>query len=303
MQLLDEIIEGAVDDKIPLPSLLRKCLLLAHQLKNAKLKAWVEYELNGYPGEEALPEYRKVGVHATGTFMTRGGQTINNQPLAATVLSEEHRHWAETAPLMQPIAAYDIGKDAEGKPNSARMPWPAELVALYADKFAQGWTLIRASQQVPGTIFVSVLDNVRTRILQLALGLKEELGDEMTDATKLPKASVDQSVVNHIYGGNVVVAATAENFSQVQNISVVQNDLPSLLKAMEELGLHPTDVKSLSKAVQADAKAGATTIGQKTSEWLKELPVSLGKGTLKVGFEAAKSLATKYVLAYFGLGG
>jgi hypothetical protein len=44
-------------------------------------------------------------------------------------------------------------------------------------------------------------------------------------------------------------------------------------------------------------------MGQKTSKWLKELPVSLGKGTLKVGFEVAKSLATKYVLTFFGLGG
>jgi len=38
MQLLDEIIQGAVDDKTSLSVLLRKCLLLAHQLKNEKLK-------------------------------------------------------------------------------------------------------------------------------------------------------------------------------------------------------------------------------------------------------------------------
>ena len=50
MQLLDEIIEDAVNDKVNLSVLLRKCLVLAHQLKNDKLKAWAEYELNGYCG-------------------------------------------------------------------------------------------------------------------------------------------------------------------------------------------------------------------------------------------------------------
>ena len=69
MKLLDEIVEGAVDDKVTLPSLLRKCLLLAHQLKNGKLRAWAEYELNGYQGEASLPEYRKVRIRALGNFL------------------------------------------------------------------------------------------------------------------------------------------------------------------------------------------------------------------------------------------
>jgi hypothetical protein len=34
MRLVDEIIDLAVDDKTPLPVILRKCLVLAHDLKN-----------------------------------------------------------------------------------------------------------------------------------------------------------------------------------------------------------------------------------------------------------------------------
>jgi hypothetical protein len=131
MKLLDEIIEGAVDDKIPLPSLLRKCLLLAHQLKNGKLRAWAEYELNGYQDEASLPEYRKVRIRALGNFLGFGGSSLKGAQLAATNMDEDHRHWAEMAPLMQPIAAYDTGKDAEGRANSGRMPWPPELVGMY----------------------------------------------------------------------------------------------------------------------------------------------------------------------------
>jgi hypothetical protein len=42
-------------------------------------------------------------------------------------------------------------------------------------------------------------------------------------------------------------------------------------------------------AVNDDARGGAIKVGQ--SEWLRELPAALGKGTLKVGFEVAKALA------------
>jgi hypothetical protein len=159
MQLLDEIIEGAVDDKISLPSLLRKCLLLAHHLKNAKLRAWAEYELNGYTDEASLPSYRRVPIRALGNFVGPAGSSLKNAQLAVTNMDEDHRHWAETSPLMQPIAAYDTGKDAEGKQNGGRMPWPPELVAIYATKFYQHMRMISAEQQITGTVLVSVLDS------------------------------------------------------------------------------------------------------------------------------------------------
>jgi hypothetical protein len=47
MQLIDEIIELAVDDRTSLSVLLRKCLVLSHRLKNERLKAWAEKELDG----------------------------------------------------------------------------------------------------------------------------------------------------------------------------------------------------------------------------------------------------------------
>ena len=48
LKLLDEIIDIAVDNKQPITTLLRKCIVLAHQL-NERLKVWSKNgELNGY---------------------------------------------------------------------------------------------------------------------------------------------------------------------------------------------------------------------------------------------------------------
>ena len=53
--LLDDIINLAVDGKQPLPDILRKCLLLAYELKNERLKTWANQELNGYEPALDLP--------------------------------------------------------------------------------------------------------------------------------------------------------------------------------------------------------------------------------------------------------
>jgi hypothetical protein len=58
MVLLDEIIALATDMKQPLTLILRKCLILGYQLRNDRLKAWANQELNGYNSPEDLPKYR-----------------------------------------------------------------------------------------------------------------------------------------------------------------------------------------------------------------------------------------------------
>jgi hypothetical protein len=50
MKLLDEIVDLAIDNQASISVLLRKCLVLAHQLKNDRLRSWVENELNGLQG-------------------------------------------------------------------------------------------------------------------------------------------------------------------------------------------------------------------------------------------------------------
>jgi AbiTii len=102
MQLLDEIIDLAVDDQASISVLLRKCLVLAHRLKNERLLAWTDKELNGYGKDDEIPSYRKIGARAKGHFIGSFGRAISSQPLQASVMKHEHRHFATTAMLAQP---------------------------------------------------------------------------------------------------------------------------------------------------------------------------------------------------------
>src|SRR5580692_1192912 len=115
--LLDDIISLAVDGKQPLPDILRKCLLLGHELKNEQLKDWANQELNGYKSGKNVPEYRIIPALARGNFIGPFHAQFNGHLIPSVVLEKEHREFAERAYLVQSVSAYaDVLKEKDSKP-------------------------------------------------------------------------------------------------------------------------------------------------------------------------------------------
>jgi AbiTii len=305
MKLVDDIVELAVDSQQPVAVLLRKCLVLAHQLRNTRLKTWAESELNGYKSGDVLPPYRQPVIVAKGTFLGPFGAAIYDQPIPAALLQEQHRHFAERASLTQPIAAYDkppMGKD--GKLANAMIPWPANLTVLYQNKVIDGYALNRAWQEIPASVFLSLTDTVRNRILQLALELKDELGLVCDNPDKLPKGKIDQHVTYYIFGGNNVIAETVFDFAQSTNITVALGDLKSLALALKSIGLDDSAIGGLKTALARDVTDPASpspAIGKRAHRWLNALGTKVGKESLKVGADVAKAVATKWIMQYLGM--
>src|SRR5260221_10456243 len=110
--LLDDIINLAIEGKQPLPDILRKCLLLAHELKNDQLKTWANQELNGYEFGKDVPEYRIVPAPAKGNFIGPLYAQYNSHLIPSLVLEERHREFAEKVYLLQSVTAYvDVLKE------------------------------------------------------------------------------------------------------------------------------------------------------------------------------------------------
>jgi hypothetical protein len=302
MKLLDDIIDMASDDKEPIGNLLRKCLVLERQLKNEKLKAWVDQELDGYnrDREEDFPSYRVFHCVNKGDFH---GLTVkaSGHPFSLAVLSPEHRKMMEKVHLHQPAAAYD-GRG--NKTDDAALPWNQTMVSMYSQKIFQNGepALLRAWQEIPGSILVSLLEQVRTRVLRFALDLKDSLPDEATSASSIPNALVDSSVVNNIFGGNVLIASHAENFTQISQTNVTEGNFDELEIALANLGITKDGIAALRSDIANDRKDGQATIGPKTKEWLADVGKYMVKEGAKAGFDVAKKAATKWVMQHYGLG-
>src|ERR1019366_2648575 len=297
MKLLDEIINLAASEKGSVATLLRKCLVLSHTLKNDRLKAWAENELNGYEGNaDGVPEYRKTAAAAKGFFVGPLGARINDQPIPPAVLQEQHRRFAESAVLFQPIAAYE---NIRGDSRLV-IEWPANLTILYQAAFFEGdYALNRAWQEIPASVVVGLIDTIKTRVLRFALELKDDLGLVSDDLNELPKDKIDQQVTTYIFGGHNVIAS--KDFTQTNNIEINKGDWTALAEALNSLGVQTSAISELKPILDHDSKDVTTPgLGKRTSDWLKQLGKKSGVMALSIGVDVAKKAVTNWILQYLG---
>jgi hypothetical protein len=300
MALIDDIIAAATDDTVPIGTLLRKCLVLEQQVKNEKFKMWVNQELNGYEKIEDLPSYRTFAAVSYGIFLGMMGRQLTNQPLSLHVLNEQDRKLVATCPLMQPASAYEA---RPSKDSDAQLPWNPSLTVKYQQSFFPDSDMVlnRAWQLIPGSILVSLVETVRTNVLRFALDLKDQLRPETPTVDKLPSETVDRSVITNIYGGNILIAAHAENISQWSQTNIAEGDIRGLMAALTSLGVTPAGIAVLEKDIEADKQNGKPVLGSRVKGWLAKVGTYVGKEGVKTGVDIIQKLATKWVLQHYGV--
>lgn len=292
LSLIDEVIDLAVDNQRPLAVLLRKSLVLAHKLKNDKLKQWVTKELNGYEETDELPSYREVGAQAKGHFVGPFGASASNVPIAPASLEEDHQLFASKAFLTEPVASYESLLGHKGNPQ---IPWPTNLTLLYQRRIMQGYALMSAWQMISQGAIAAIIDTIRTRLLQFALEIKDELEELGTeDINQISSEKVETSVVNHIYGGSVIISGNANSITQNNIGSVSKNDFGSLSGALSKAGIGGGALNDLQLAMASDKKEiGGNVKGSRVSSWLD--------GLSQYATPAVFEVVTKAVEAYYGI--
>lgn len=304
MSLAHDIIAACADDSTKLATILRKCLVLAAQLKSEDLKAWAAKELEGYERDDEVPRYRVLGITAKGLLLGGFGAQINDQPLPSVVLKEEHRHWATTAESRQGVASLEalVAKDPTG---SARVNWPADMVVYYQEKFFEGYALNRAWQEIPIPAIVEILDTVRTRVLKFMLELQDELGD--IDAV-LRSQKVDDvaPVVQNIfqttvYGGTAFVASEANDVDARTQTVILKGDFKALADALRERGLEEEDIGHLESALAVDEDSGPLRQKRHVMKWIMRAARKVASATSGVAIDVAKAWLTSVVSSYLGI--
>lgn len=298
--LLDDIINLAIDGKQPLPDILRKCLLLGHELKDERLKAWANQELNGYNSATDVPEYRVIPAQAKGNFMGPLHAQYQGHIIPPALLEEPHRHFAKTVYLIQSVSAYaDLTKSPEG---SLVFPWPANMVAYYQQRIMGGGYICHSAwQEIPPSALVELLDKVRNITLNMALGIKDELGTSYTDLRRIEsnEAAKIQSIIFQNTGGNTNVAfgqGSVDASGQQQTVITV-GDRESLDAVLAKAGLEQKDLDNLTEAMQLDG----TKPGHKVGEWVKENASKVLAGGMKVGTKIGTELLSAWIKQHYGL--
>jgi len=209
----------------------------------------------------------------------------------------DHRWAAETVHLGEPVSSYEnVLKSPKGR--SLTYPWPADMVAHYQAEFIDGHVLTQAWQEVSFGAIAGMLDTIRTRVLNVALDIKNEIGESDADLKGVVQNSekaekVNHIVINHIYGGTVFLAD--QQTINTQNIAV--GNWQDLRKALLAVGIQDGDISELSQAVEQDGK----TFGTRVKGWIGRNATKVFDKGLQVGASVGTTILTEYIKRHFGM--
>lgn len=208
MSLLRQIQDAAIDSSIDLPTLLRKCKVLAARLGNDDFKRWIDNELSGYENIDDLPDYRILSVNSKGHFSGAFGSGLRNADIPLLCLPEDFREDFGHSYMMQPIAAM-ASLVANSKSGTLHEPWNPDVVAHFGQRIYERMVCMQAWKVIPASGLVAALDSVRTRVLNFVLEIEAQnpaAGEAMANEKPVP-----QETVQHIF--NTYITGDVQNLS------------------------------------------------------------------------------------------
>jgi len=300
--LIDNIIELLSEEKSSLSAALLKTKLLLHQIGKKELADWVNNELNGYPDNVSIPEYR-ILLSQVLANASNIAYEISNHPIPLAHLTPDQKKDLEVFKITQSIFVLE---KMLSDPNSNFLirSIPMEANSILAQGLANGFKIQRAWCQTPSHDLNGIFIQVRSRLLDFILELKESIGDAIDEAEILHKIdSIDASGIfsNKIYGNNNTILIGDHN-SQNVRINIIKGDLESLAQNLIKAGVSIDEVEALKVAIRDDEKNhGQASFKGNTGKWLTNLLHSAAKGSLKISSDVISSVITKAITSYIGL--
>ncbi len=133
--LIDDIVQLLSNEKASLTDALLKTKLILHQINKKELAVWVNNELNGYPPDAELPDYRLLNSIVMGNLIAPGW-TVSRQALPIQHLDLAIREKLERAEMRESLAV--LQKMSTNKGQLSRRFHPEAYTQL-GSNLANGW--------------------------------------------------------------------------------------------------------------------------------------------------------------------
>jgi hypothetical protein len=295
MSLIQEIEDGAAGNEMPITTLLRKCLVLAHRLGSKPAVDWIEWELNGYPQDAAVPDYRKLPlvIKANLVDLTRRATGFAIEP---AYLGPDSARWTSHDYRASISAVEEVMRGAEG---TVAFQMGNLSIFLQSRKFTT-MEITSAWGETSSSQLKHIIETVRTRVLMFALELAKEFPTAGEIRSQQPKDQerVTQIFTNNIYGpANVVGTANASTIS----LNLSHGDFASLSQTLEAHGVAVPDIKDLKAALDQEPEAKSGNFGPKVATWIGGMIKKAAEGTWKMATGAAGDLLGKALGKNYGL--
>jgi hypothetical protein len=304
MKLVDEIIEILSSNDGVLTEALIKTKVLLHKIGHKELVVWVNKELNGYSGEDELPDYRIIPAQVL-VSATNGAYEVSSHPVPMLHLDKGFRDMWEQAKLTQSLAVIEkIVHSSDG--DTLQSPIPMEANGMLSKGLANSYMVQRAWSEIPVAGVSNILMQVRSRLLDFVLELSSEFAELESDKeVKEAAGKFDASNLfnNAIFGDNVTILLGSDNTQNIKN-SIVKYDFDSLAKTLKDNGVEDNDITLLKAAIENDSDffiTGKDQFGPSVKSWMQSMVSKAIDASWQIELGVAGSLLATALNNYYGL--
>ncbi|MFA5404743.1 MAG: hypothetical protein WC358_07395 [Ignavibacteria bacterium] len=187
---IEDIINDLINPNIKLKDVLLKVQVLAYELKNEKLKNWVDCEINGY-GQmdiEKFPKYRVIQTSVHGNLIQNFGfgsfSNLTNYTLPIEHLDEKIVKRLSFHCFNNPVS--EIENLSTKEKGILKVSVPVFIYPEIEKIIESNCNIHQAWQQINISSLVGILESIKSYLLKFILELKQEMGDNNEiDITKL----------------------------------------------------------------------------------------------------------------------
>ena len=308
MSLLREIQTSLMQENSDIGPILLKLRFLASRLGSNKLDEWVHYEMDGYPVDVALPDYRKMAVSYKGTFSGSFGSGVQGAPIPPVLIKKYAGEAFLTFEMRQSAAAVDH-LIRENTSDSGTLTFnAAALILRLQGKVYPGLACNSVIGFVSIAELAELLFSVRNRVLELTMKLEKSVPAAAAividqQSAELPEKdthAVTQVTSQVIFGDYTNISSSGANTQFVLNIG--KRDAAAFIKALTEGGIPESDAKEFADIVSKEnPKSKEEPLGEDGTKWWVTNLKKVAEGVWKTGVSEATKLMTEAALQFYGL--
>lgn len=301
MALIHDLQAELLNEEKSVGFVLLKLKFLASKLGADFLDDWVQHEIEGYPPDVSVPEYRETAITYTGTFVDIAKQ-LNNVPIPSYLIAEHAGGSWTRFQIRSSLSLIDQQMKERGDGNFGIDA--SNLPLLLQDKIYEGMAIINIQSKIDTGSFLNIQHTVRARALDFVLKLESEIpsvADIEVGGKSSPVSAAQLETVTHltqqiIHGGVTNITATGDKVSL--KVNVTKGDFVSLVNALVAEGVAKADALELAEIAREEpVKLDETA----TENWLQGKINDGAVAAWGIGVDVAKQVVTHALKGFFGL--
>ncbi|WNC70547.1 hypothetical protein RGQ13_10405 [Thalassotalea psychrophila] len=221
MKLIDDIVEILSAENSKLSDALFKTKVLLHKIGQKELVPWVNSELNGYSYRDSVPDYRVLHAQVL-VNASNGAYQATSQHIPMGHLKDDYRNTLETAKMEQSLAVLE--KFAEKNSGHLQAHIPMEAYSLLGKGLGNGYQIEKAWSEISPDSVLQILIQVRSRLLDFVLELKDQFPNELDDSQvkdRIENIDAENLFKSAMFGDNTTIMVGSGNTQTVTNKKLV----------------------------------------------------------------------------------